>query len=305
MAKTKSTDQDKRTLRSGTFRRAVLRGLGVVLPPLLTLMILVWVFGALQTYILQPVETASKIAISWVIDDTRAADQISEEEMEANEFTKLPSTNPKSNLWIPTKVFDDVNDDPGEGDLRTSRDYYNRYIEISYLKRFIVVPLFFCLFILMLYFLGRFLAYGVGRVLYLTLERTITQVPFIRTVYSSVKQVTDFVFSHDESGLEFNRVVAIEYPRVGIWSLGFVTGESMLSIREAANEPVLSILIPTSPMPATGYTITVRKSETVDLDISVDQAFQFIVSCGVVVPIPQLQDRETDEVREIIESQIG
>ena len=58
-------------------------------------------------------------------------------------------------------------------------------------------------------------------------------------------------------------------------------------------------------MPATGYTITVRRSETVEMDITVDQAFQFIVSCGVVIPIPQLQDRETNEVREMIESRIS
>jgi uncharacterized membrane protein len=72
-----------------------------------------------------------------------------------------------------------------------------------------------------------------------------------------------------------------------MWSIGFVTGESMLDIRSSANEPVLSVLMPTSPMPATGFTITVRKSETIDLDLTVDQAIQFVVSCGVVVPLHQ------------------
>jgi uncharacterized membrane protein len=81
---------------------------------------------------------------------------------------------------------------------------------------------------------------------------------------------------------------------MGIWSLGFVTGESMLDIRTAANEPVLSVLIPTSPMPATGYTITVRKSETIDLNITFDQACQFCISCGVVVP-PHQQPNEIEQ----------
>ena len=299
MTKSKQPKPTRTNRRIGTFRRAVLRGLGVVLPPLLTLMILIWLFGTLQNYVLKPIESASKIAIIWMIDDTRITADIPEDETE--EFIAVG--NDRS---IPEDVYNTVNKVPGEKELRTSRDYYNRYIEISYLKRFIVLPLFLCLFVLMLYFLGRFLAYGVGRVLYLTLERTITQVPIIRTVYSSVKQVTDFVFkdSDGESGMEFNRVVAVEYPRKGIWSIGFVTGESMLSIRETANEPVISILIPTSPMPATGYTITIRKSEAVEMDITVDQAFQFIVSCGVVIPIPQMQDRDTNEVREMIESQI-
>ena len=82
---------------------------------------------------------------------------------------------------------------------------------------------------------------------------------------------------------------AVEYPRRGLWSIGFVTGESMLDITAAANEPVLSVLIPTSPMPVTGFTITVRKSEAVDLNITIDQAIQFVVSCGVVIPPQQIQ----------------
>ena len=90
--------------------------------------------------------------------------------------------------------------------------------------------------------------------------------------------------------MQYSRVVAVEYPRKGIWSLGLVTGESMLDIRSAANEPILSVLIPTSPMPVTGYTVTIRKSEALDLNITIDQAFQFIVSCGVVIPPQQLQE---------------
>jgi uncharacterized membrane protein len=62
----------------------------------------------------------------------------------------------------------------------------------------------------------------------------------------------------------------------------------MAEIRTAAHEPVMSVLIPTSPMPFTGFTITVKKSETIDLDITVDQAFQFVISCGVVVPPKQI-----------------
>jgi uncharacterized membrane protein len=96
-------------------------------------------------------------------------------------------------------------------------------------------------------------------------------------------------------------VVAIEYPRKGLWSVGFVTGESMMALESAASEPVLSVLMPTSPMPATGFTITIRQSETIDLDISLDQAIQFVVSCGVVVPTGQ----RTEEVREEFQALIS
>jgi uncharacterized membrane protein len=159
-------------------------------------------------------------------------------------------------------------------------------VQIEYLKPWIVIPSFLAVFVAVLYFLGRFLAAGMGRWMWATCESVIHRLPVIRNVYSSVKQVTDFVFS--EQSIEFNRVVAVEYPRRGIWSVGFVTGESMLDIRSAANEPVLSVLMPTSPMPMTGFTITVRKSETIDLDLTIDQAIQFVVSCGVVIPSQQI-----------------
>jgi len=165
-------------------------------------------------------------------------------------------------------------------------------VQLRYLKRHVVIPVMVCLFVLLLYLLGKFIAAGIGRYLWSSFEsRILSQLPVVRHVYSSVKQVTDFVFS--EQDLQYTRVVAVEYPRKGAWSLGFVTGESMLDIRSAANEPVLSILMPTSPMPATGFTITVRKSETIDLNITLDQAFQFIFSCGVVVP-PHQQWKSVD-----------
>jgi uncharacterized membrane protein len=109
----------------------------------------------------------------------------------------------------------------------------------------------------------------------------------VRNVYSSVKQVTEFFLSRRE--LEFTRVVAIEYPRKNCWAVAFVTGESPLDVIEAAGEPVISVLVPTSPMPVTGFTCIVLKREVVDLNITIDQALEYIISCGVVVPPHQIQ----------------
>ena len=86
--------------------------------------------------------------------------------------------------------------------------------------------------------------------------------------------------------MQYTRVVAIEYPRSGIWTLGFITGEAMHDIQNTVDEPVVSAFVPHSPMPFTGFAVTVKKSETVDLSISVDQAIQFVISCGVVIPPP-------------------
>ncbi len=278
--------------RGRPFRRSVLRGLAVVLPPLLTIVILLWILNTVQDYVLTPIEIAAKHAITWANDETLTAvpatatlvggakTRSAEFNYDGRSYVSIGD-----NQWIPRPIYERVRQDPGLAMPETSEGYYHRYIELTYLKRSIVLPVFICCFVLLLYFLGRFLAYGLGRFMYNAMEMIINQLPIIRTVYTSVKKVTDFVFSENE--MEFNRVVAVQYPRKGLWSLGFVTGEGMRCITEEAGEPVLSVLMPTSPMPATGFTITVRKSEAVDLDITIDQAFQFIVSCGVVVPISQ------------------
>jgi uncharacterized membrane protein len=101
-------------------------------------------------------------------------------------------------------------------------------------------------------------------------------------VYSSVKQVTDFVFSERE--IEYTRVVAVEYPRKGIWQFAFVTGEALADVAAAANEPMLTVFFPCSPMPFTGFTAVVKRCDTLDLSITMEQAIQLLVSCGVVAP---------------------
>jgi uncharacterized membrane protein len=277
------------------FRQAVVRGLGIVFPPLLTILIFLWVINTSERYVLDPVTTLAREGLLWIW--VRPAvlqpkDLPKEDRSRANpivggrEFQRLEDHGYIS--FIPKVVYDRVAQSPGDGPLpQRGPAYYRRFVEVKYLRPEITIPAFVALFVLLLYLLGRFMAAGIGRYFWYRFERGINRLPLVRTVYSSVKQVSDFLFSDPE--IDYTRVVAVEYPRKGIWSLGLVTGESMLDIRAAANEPILSVLMPTSPMPVTGFTVTVRKSETVDLNITIDQAFQFIISCGVVVPPQQLQ----------------
>jgi uncharacterized membrane protein len=94
-----------------------------------------------------------------------------------------------------------------------------------------------------------------------------------------------------EREIRYTRIVAVEFPSKGIWSVGFVTSEGMIDLEAVASEPVVNVLIPYAPVPVTGCVITVRKSETIDLNMTVDQALQFIISCGVVVPPQQMPRR--------------
>ncbi len=266
--------------RRRPFRRAVLHGLGVVLPPLLTIVVFLWAWNLISAYVLTPVENAARRLIVTAIWDVRtqrpaAAHVKSYQELGSGE-------------WIPRHVYEVVKANPGPALPQTAQGCYERYVDLAYLQRTMVVPVFLAVFVLVLYLLGKFFGAGIGRWLWSLFEGLIERLPLIRNVYSSVKQVTDYVF--DERRVGFNRVVAVEYPRHGIWAIAFVTGEGILDVRAAANEPVLSLLIPTSPVPGTGFTAMVRKSEVLDLNMTVDQALQYIVSCGVVVP-PHQQNR--------------
>jgi uncharacterized membrane protein len=272
------------------FRRAVWRGLGVVLPPLLTIVILFWIGNTIKQYVYEPVQFAAREMIYLRVADIRRNlpddDPITPQTMtDDGPFTRVDG-----NYYVPAEVEALVRANRnGRPMPETAQDLYRRYVEIRYLKPYLLIPAFLSVFILLLYLLGKFMAIGVGLFFVRLFEKFIGRLPLVRNVYSSVKQVTDLMFSEHE--IQYTRIVAVEFPCKGIWSVGFVTGESMLDIRAAANEPVLAVLIPYSPLPITGATITVRKSETIDLNITVDQAFQFIVSCGVVVPPHQMTVR--------------
>jgi uncharacterized membrane protein len=278
------------------FRRAILGGLGVVLPPLLTVVIFLWVGGTIKQYALEPVTEGTRNLLAWYwarqdarqLADPAVARQVANQSPEislpsGDRYVRLPS-----GTYVPTEVKQELLKDNPEGVIAGGnlRQVYRRYVELRYMQPQKVIPLFLCLFILILYLLGKFLAAGIGRMLWNVVERGIHRLPLVRNVYDSVKQMTDFMFNERELG--YKRVVAVEYPRKGAWSLGFVTGDSLFDIRSATGEPMVSLMIPASPMSITGYIVTVPKSETIDLELTIDQALQFVISCGVVVPPHQL-----------------
>jgi len=292
------------------FRKAVIRGLAVVLPPLLTIVLFLWAWNTIDSYVLRPMEASARYFIAWGIADIRAdadmkllieslkADSDRYEKVDGLELYQADNNIvlvKVKKFWIPMEVYDAVELNPGRENPITAAAYYDRYVQMRFLRREIIIPLFLVAFVMLLYLSGKTLAVGFGKMFWNYAEAVVNRVPLIRNVYSSVKQVTDFAFT--ETDIQCRRIVALEYPRKGIWSLGFVTGEGMLDIRAAANEPVVTVLVPTSPMPATSFTVTVPKSETIDLNITMDQAIQFCVSCGVVVPNMQFTGTDAIELQ--------
>jgi len=291
-------------------RRAVLRGLAVILPPLLTVVVFIWAWSMIDTNILVPCEQMAGRMVVWSIRDVktgvpREAELLPAESGPPVQFRlgeKVYVRVAGTNRWIPEPVWQAVTDDPPKGIVLTTADaYYDRYVQLRYLQRSKTLPVFLAVFLLGLYLTGKFMAAGVGRFVWRIGEGIVHRMPIVRNVYSAVKQITDYVFNEQE--VQFLRVVAVEWPRKGLWTLAFVTGDGFKELRDAAGEPILSLLVPTSPMPATGFTCTVPKRDTIELDITVDQAVQFIVSCGVVVP-PHQQWTSGDQMRAKIEQQV-
>lgn len=132
--------------------------------------------------------------------------------------------------------------------------------------------------------IGAILASVVGKSLWRMIEKFIMRTPFLRQVFPYIKQVTDFLFTQEEQKKMFSRVVAVEYPRKGVWSMGFVTGNGLKKITDREEKEFLTILIPTSPTPFTGFVIMAPKDDTIDLDITIEEALRFAVSGGVIAP---------------------
>lgn len=249
------------------------------------IVIVVWVWNTVADYLLVPLERgAQRLLLSYYEDEIRPADTPHGQVVDGVTLIEGRTFRQTGDgRFVPAEHYDEVVNYVGAANVPgPAIEVYRLWVQRTFLQRHIVVPVFLSVFILVLYLLGKFLAAGMGRFFWTQFERFITRLPLIRNVYSSVKQVTDFMFTERE--LEYTRIVAIEYPRMGMWSLAFVTGESIHDIACAANEPVVAVLVPTSPMPFTGFTCTVKKSEIIDLSITMEQALQFIVSCGVVAP---------------------
>lgn len=113
-------------------------------------------------------------------------------------------------------------------------------------------------------------------------ERFVYKMPVVRSVYNAIKQIVETVFS--QQGNAFREVVMIEYPRPGIWSLGFLTGKTQGEVQELTDDEVLNVFVPTTPNPTSGFLLFVPKEDVNRLDMSVEDGIKMIVSAGLITP---------------------
>ena len=136
--------------------------------------------------------------------------------------------------------------------------------------------------LLILLLVGGIASNFIGRKLVGWGDALVRRIPVVRSIFSSVKQVSDTVFS--DSGNAFRTAVLVQWPREGVWTVAFVTGQPSGEVAALLRDEYVSVFVPTTPNPTGGYFVLVRKSECIELEMSVDAALKYIVSMGVVAP---------------------
>lgn len=135
---------------------------------------------------------------------------------------------------------------------------------------------------MVIFITGFFLTNFAGRRLIRVWENLLDRIPLVRSIYSSVKQVTQTILSSD--GETFNEVLLIEYPRKGVWTLCFKTSDSPKSFDKVTGKQLVTVFVPTTPNPTSGFILFVPKTEVTKIDIDVEDALKLVMSLGVVTP---------------------
>ena len=136
--------------------------------------------------------------------------------------------------------------------------------------------------VVVLTMIGAITAGFIGRFFVRTGEQLLSRMPVVRTIYSALKQVFETVFA--EKSTAFREVVLIEYPRRGIWAIGFATGSTKGEVQNLVEDEVVNVFLPTTPNPTSGFLLFLPRQDVVFLSMSVEEGVKMVISAGVVTP---------------------
>ena len=129
---------------------------------------------------------------------------------------------------------------------------------------------------------GWFTTNFAGRALIKLYERILGRIPAVRSIYGAVKQILETVLANQSNA--FRQAVLLEYPRRGMWAIGFITGETTGEVQNLTEDKVINIFLPTTPNPTSGFLLFVPKRDVVILDMTVEEAIKMVMSGGIVTP---------------------
>ena len=136
--------------------------------------------------------------------------------------------------------------------------------------------------VIFLTLIGALTAGFLGRWVIHTGERVLNRMPVIRSIYSAVKQIFETVLAQQSNA--FREAVLVEYPRRGIWAIGFITGTTKGEVQNLTEETTVNIFLPTTPNPTSGFLLFIPREDVIPLDMSVEEAVKMVISGGIVTP---------------------
>lgn len=149
------------------------------------------------------------------------------------------------------------------------------------------------LLLLVLLFIGMLTTGYIGKFFVRLWEKIIRKMPVVSSIYSLLKQIFETFLS--QKSRSFNEVVLVEYPRKGLWSIAFVSNnDTGGEIAEKAGQKILSIFVPTTPNPTSGFLIFLPEKDVIKLNMSVEDGIKYVISCGIVTP--GMKNNEEDEI---------
>jgi len=254
------------------------RGLAILLPTIVTLWIIYQAFMFLLTNVAEPINAGLRMTTVWVLP------LVLDKKNQPDWFLVTDQQ-----IAAQLTQSGDLPEDPAErmAAVEKSRDAMTRTLRRERLAEFWKAKWYLqfvglLLAILLIYLAGLLLGNFFGRQIYHRVERLIAAVPGFKQVYPHVKQVVELILG--EKAMAFSTVVLVEYPSKDIWTLGFLTGDSLQAVDDAAGATAVSVFIPTSPTPFTGFTINLARDRVRVVDIPVDQALRFVLTAGILAP---------------------
>lgn len=252
------------------FKRFFGRGLAVLLPSILTLWLLWQAFVFLFNNVAEPINRGIRVVVVEVAPRVTSEDQRPDfmvvDPGEIDEFLASPEGRPfrgRSTVTVRQHLV-----------RKQLSEFWNQHWYLQAAGLLVAIML--------IYLAGLLLGNYLGRRVYARVERLIAQVPGFKQVYPHVKQVVDLIMG--ERKVAFRRVVMVQYPRRGLWTMGLVTSDSISLIHEATGVPCIAVFIPSTPTPFTGFAITVPRDEAIDVPMSIDEAIRFFITGGTLVP---------------------
>lgn len=220
-----------------------MRGLAALLPTLVTLWLLVWVYNFLW-------ESLGQYLIEAIIEA----------------FDKSGAGHPSALhfMWEARR--------PTQGPQLESSSLS------VHLTKFVGVML----SLILVYIIGVFVGNFIGRSMWRMVEVGVLRIPLVRAIYPAVKQVTDFLLAERSSQFQSSRVVAVQPHEKGIWSIGLVTGSGLRSLSDATGQEMVTVFVPSSPTAFSGYVLVVPRTEVIELPLKVEEAMRILVSGGVL-----------------------